>query len=75
MGGVDKPLGRIRSATIILMEIMGWNLKLEDSDIVASRLERLRNRVKPHSDADVDYHFFEVVRELIISTLFNYDRL
>ena len=37
----------------------GWNLKLEDSDKIHARLERLLNCLKPHSDDDADYHFFE----------------
>jgi len=53
----------------------GWNIKLEDSDEIAARLHHLNDRIKPHSDADTDYHFYEVIRELAIATQANYQHL
>jgi len=44
------------------MSQQGWNLRLEDSDKIHAKLERLLNRLKPCSNDDTDYHFFEVIR-------------
>ena len=57
------------------MSQQGWNLRLEDSDKIHVRLERLLNCLKPNSNDDADYHFYEVIRELIIATHATYQHL
>jgi hypothetical protein len=52
-----------------------WKISLDDADKIHARLQRLLTNLKPHSEDDVDYYFFEVIRELVIATSANYSQL